>query len=83
MLELFFVDVDGNIGVEEVFEAAGVVEVEMSGDDSFDVFDVVSCGFDCGRESVFVIIDASREEVGHGDWGGRFEVLGTTGFEEN
>lgn len=43
MLQLQFVDVHGNIGIPEMLEAAGVVEVEMAHDDGFDILDVVAC----------------------------------------
>jgi hypothetical protein len=82
MLELLFVDVDGDIGVEEMFKAAGVVKMEMPKDNSLYIFDVVACGFDCSRESVFVVVDYSREEIGHWDRGRRFVALGTTSFKE-
>ena len=67
MLELFFVDVYRDIGTEELFEAAGMVEVEVSEHHGFNVFDVVSCCFDCSRKLVCVVVDDSREEICHGN----------------
>lgn len=46
-------DVDWGGGVAEVFEAAGVVEVEVADDYGFDVFDIVACCCDCRGEFVF------------------------------
>ena len=54
----------GNVGAEEVLESSGVVEVEMSHDDGFDVVDVVAGGFDGVRELHLLGIGGARKDIG-------------------
>ena len=64
MLEFFFVDVDGDICADEMLQAAGVVEVQMAKDDGLDVFDVIACRLDGGRQSLRIFVFSAREHVG-------------------
>lgn len=63
VLELFFVDINRNVGVYEVLKAACVVEMEMAYDDSLDILDVVSCGFYCGGKLVFFGVFSASEDI--------------------
>jgi hypothetical protein len=83
VFELGFVHVDGDVGADEVLEAAGVVEVEVADDDGFDVVDGIAGGGDGGGEVVAGFVDGAWEEVG--GWGGPgdVEILGAAGFEED
>lgn len=49
VLEFFLVNINGYIGVKEVFEATSVIKMKMTKDYSLDVFDIVSGSFDCIR----------------------------------
>ena len=64
VLEFLFVHVDGHVGVHEVFEAAGVVEVQVADYHGFDVFNVVACGFYRGGQLLRLAVRGAREEVG-------------------
>jgi hypothetical protein len=66
VLELLLVHVDGYIGADEVLQATSVVQMQMSDDDSFDIFDVISGRLDCfGKLLVLTILD-TREDVRQG-----------------
>lgn len=81
--DLGFVYVDGDVGVAELIEAAGVVDVEVADDDGFDVFDVVAGGGDGGLEFVLGFVVYAREEVvdgGSPDFG---IVFAGAGFVED
>lgn len=56
-------DPDGYIGFAKVFEAASVVEMEMTDDDLFDVFDVVAGLGDGWFEFVLRFVAGSRKDV--------------------
>lgn len=63
MLDFDLVHVHGYVGIAEVFEAAGVVEMQVAHHEYCDVLDVVSCCGDGGGEFVdFGGVDA-REDV--------------------
>lgn len=63
MLELFFVDVNGNVSSDKVLKAASVVEMQMTEEYSLDVLDIVTGGLNGGRELVFFVVDGAREDV--------------------
>ena len=63
VLELFLMDVNWDVCAEEMFETAGVVEVQMSKHDSFDVFDVVSCRFNGSGQLHRVLINDPGEHI--------------------
>lgn len=64
VLELCFVYVDGDVGAHEMFESAGVVQVQVADHDGFDVFDVVSRRFDRGGQFLFLRVYGACEDVG-------------------
>jgi hypothetical protein len=57
------VHVDGNIGVYEVLETAGVIEVQMALNNYLDVFDVVASCFDCGGKLVLFFVFYTRKYI--------------------
>lgn len=83
MLELVFVNVNGNFRTEEVFEAAGMVEVEMAEDNSFDVFDIVACGLDCSRKVMLIFIRFPWEDICEWRWRECLFILSATCVKEN
>jgi len=66
VFEFLFMNIDWHVGVNEMFEAPGMVKVQVPNDHRFDIFDVISRGFDCSwKLLVFGILDA-REDVCYG-----------------
>lgn len=63
MLELLFMDVDGNVGADKVFKTASMVEMEMAKEDGLDVFDVVASGPDGGGKLVFFVVDDAGKNI--------------------
>lgn len=83
ILQLQLVDVDRYAGIPEVFQPAGVIEVQVAHDDQFDVFDVVPRAGDLGGQGhVLCVSDASEDiiDVGPDDFG---VVVSGAGFEED
>lgn len=62
VLQFDFMRVNWNVGVPEVFKAAGMVEMEMTHDHAFDVFDVVSCCSDCVGWDLAIYLIVEEEE---------------------
>lgn len=63
VLEFFLVDIDRNVSSHEVFQAACMVQVEMSNYNGLDVLDVVASGLDRCRELLFFRVHSTREDI--------------------
>ena len=63
MLEFLFVDVDWDIGTHKVFEATGMIKMQVTEDNGLDVFDVVTGRLDGGRQLVFILIDNAWKDI--------------------
>lgn len=66
MLQFQLVDVNRHICPEKVFQPAAVVEMQVSNDDCFHVFDTMACLGDGFVEVVLprVVVDLSKNVVG-------------------
>jgi len=68
MFEFLFVHVDGHVGVNEMLQTAGMVQVEMTNDHGFNIFDVVSGAFYRSWQLFLLGILDTGENVGCWGW---------------
>jgi len=66
VLELFLVHIDRYTGIDKVFEAACMIEMQVSEYDRLDVLDVISCRSNRIRELVLFAIFDPWEQIS--DW---------------
>lgn len=64
MLEFFLVNVNGYICAYEMFQATGVVKMQMAKDNGLDVFEVISCRLDSGWQAPRVFVLDTRKHIG-------------------
>jgi hypothetical protein len=60
MLGFLFVDINGDICAYEMFQATGVVRVQMVKNNGLDVFDVIACRLDSGWKALRVFVFDTR-----------------------
>jgi hypothetical protein len=64
MLQLKLMDPDGDIGVLEVCKSAGMIQMEMAHDNSFDILDIVpSLGDLYIKLLVLGVVDSSKDVI--------------------
>src|SRR5215831_17487800 len=66
LLDFQFVGVDGGAAAGELFQAAGVVEVQVAQDDRADVLDAIADRCQRVVEVVFVVVEVARERFPRG-----------------
>lgn len=54
---------DGDVSLAEVLESSGVVQVQMTDDDAFDVFDIVARLSDGSLQFMIGLISGPGEDV--------------------
>lgn len=59
VLKLFFVYVNGNVGIPKMLKTTGMVEMHMAHHNRGNIFNVVTCGFDGFREPVLLFIHSA------------------------
>ena len=64
MLEFFLVNVNGDICAHEMFQATGVVKMQMAKNNGLDVFDVIAGRLDSGWQALRVFILDTRKHIG-------------------
>lgn len=66
VLEFFLVDVNWHIGANEMLEATSVIEVQVANDNSLDILDVITGGFNRSWEALVFPVFNTREYIGYG-----------------
>jgi hypothetical protein len=56
MLEFFLVDINGDVCAYEMFQATGVVKMQMVKNNGLDVFDVIACRFGSSWHALRVFV---------------------------
>ena len=56
-------DVNGNVCAHEMFQAAGVVKMQMAKNNGLDVFDVIACRLDSGLQALRVFVFDTRKHI--------------------
>ena len=64
MFEFFLVDVNGDVCANEMFQTTGVVKMQMAKNNGLDVFDVIACRLDSGRQVLRVFVLDTRKHIG-------------------
>ena len=83
MFDFLFMHIDRHICSLEILQSACVVEMQMTHDYSFDVFDIMACLLDLCRQLMLRKIFHSFEDVVQWRSPGSRIILTGTRFEEN
>ena len=62
MFEFFLVDVNRDVCAYEMYQVIGMVKMQMAKNNGLDVFDVIACRLDSGRQELRMFVFEMRKQ---------------------